>query len=509
MHKPKEAQSWRCPYDHAVNTGGFCTVCGRPRPEETPKKRRKKGWAIVLAVILLLVMGIAGWLFYGHFQPEAEDSGSLREFVSDREDAGKPEKPERGEVPKPTAPVPVETAPPEETPEEDSVYLFVLQTCEDLKKAGDLPEAVRFLQEWIGEGNDDPQYTQLLQEYETLLKEQVLADAREYARAEQYRLAIRTLDNACRDYAPYREWLELAEAYRREFGIWHTSYFSAGKYNTILIRDGVTAVAGDDTYGEQEGSGWEGVVSVSAGDRHLVALREDGTVLAAGETRYGQCVVNGWPGIAAISAGDVHTVVLKQDGTLAAAGFNDQGQCNVQALMDAAGNRSILSVAAGYQHTLALLEDGRVVACGSNSTYTGCCDVLHWTDIAAIYAGTSYSAGLKTDGTVVVSGENKAGQSVHTAWDLSGWTDLVSLSAGDYFLVGLRADGKVLSVGFTDQNALEEMASWENVVYVSAGNNHVVAMTAEGMLLCAGSNKEGQCNFRGAMVTYPSGRISE
>jgi len=463
------------------------------------------GW-ICLGVLLVLVLAIAGWLLGRQADKEEEGSGSLQDFMSGREETEEGAKPDREEEPGPMAPAPGETTPPETLSQADRTYLFVLQTCEDLKNVGDLPEAVRFLEEWIAEGNNDPEYTQLLEEYETLLKEQVLSAAREYAQEEQYRLAIRTLDDACRENRHYPEWIEAAEIYRADFGNWHNSYFSAGKYNTILIRDnGVASVVGDDTYEELKGDGWAEIVAVSAGDRHLVALQADGTVVAAGETLYGQCVVSGWPNVKAISAGDVHTVVLKNDGTLAAAGFNDQGQCNVQTIMDAAGNRRILSVAAGYQHTLALLEDGRVVSCGSNSTYKGCCDVYNWTDIAAIYAGTSYSAGLKTDGTVVIAGENKAGENVRNAWDVSGWTDMVCLSAGDYFLVGLTAEGRVLSAGLTDQAALEEMAAWENVVHISAGNNHIVGMTEDGLILCAGGNGKGQCNFRGALVQYPSG----
>ena len=96
----------------------------------------------------------------------------------------------------------------------------------------------------------------------------------------------------------------------------------------------------------------------------------------------------------------------------------------VSTLMNAAGDKRIVSVAAGYVHTLALLEDGNVVACGINSY--GECNVFNWKDIVAIYAGTQFSAGLKMDGTVVVTGEGASG------WDLSDWTDIVNLADGDY-----------------------------------------------------------------------------
>ena len=71
------------------------------------------------------------------------------------------------------------------------------------------------------------------------------------------------------------------------------------------------------------------IVSISAGNRHTVALRGDGTVVATGLNEDGRCDVAGWRDVVAVSAGYYHTVALRGDGTVVATGRIDDGQCDV------------------------------------------------------------------------------------------------------------------------------------------------------------------------------------
>lgn len=324
----------------------------------------------------------------------------------------------------------------------------------------------------------------------------ILAEAEQYAAAKKYRLAIELLDNAWMEYGE-RQFYDLAADYRTEFGIYNTSLFAAGKYNTVLLgSDGRVEICGEKVHGEYDAGDWTNIVAVSAGDRHVVGLTKNGTVVAEGNDVNDECKVTGWTNIIAISAGDVHTVALSRNGIVRATGYNINGQCDEEKLMRDAGQKRIVAIAAGNVHTLALLEDGRVVGCGGNSY--GERNVNGWVDIVAIYAGSQFSAGLKKDGTVVVTGKGTS------TWDLSDWTDIVNLAAGDYYLIGLKANGEVLSVCVDSSDNPSEgqanVSDLRDIVFVCAGHDHTVAMNSDGVLFCIGSDEYGQCEFDGRVL---------
>ena len=98
------------------------------------------------------------------------------------------------------------------------------------------------------------------------------------------------------------------------------------------------------------------------------------------------------------------------------------------------------TIATGGSHTVGLKSDGTVVATGDNTD--GQCNVSDWTNIVAIAAGFDYTVGLKADGTVVAVGDNSAG-----SCDVAGWTDIVAIDADRWYTVGLKADGTVVVTG--------------------------------------------------------------
>jgi len=326
--------------------------------------------------------------------------------------------------------------------------------------------------------------------------EMTLAEAKGYAEADRYREAIRLLDNAWKNTGD-RVYYDFAAEYRMAFGISNASYIAAGRNNSVLITDtGTLVVMGDDEFHELDARYWSDITAVSAGDRHIVGLRSDGTVVSAGSNDLGQRDVGSWTDVVAIAAGDVHTIALRADGTLLAAGQLWAPRCDVDTLHALAGDKRIVSVAAGYLHTLALLEDGTVIASGENGRQQ--CDVSGWTDIAAIYAGSEYSLGLKTDGTVVMAGIS--------SWDVSGWMNIANLAAGDYFAVGVTEEGTLLSAGVETAigpNTPYTIGAWTGIAQVSAGTDHIVTLTADGRTRCAGKNDKSQINMDGFTVTYP------
>lgn len=76
--------------------------------------------------------------------------------------------------------------------------------------------------------------------------------------------------------------------------------------------------------GAFDASSWRNIVAVSAGDQHVVGLREDGTVVFTGplNSRYKHHYdMSDWSNISAIYAGGDFTIGLTEEGTLLAAGM--------------------------------------------------------------------------------------------------------------------------------------------------------------------------------------------
>jgi alpha-tubulin suppressor-like RCC1 family protein len=316
----------------------------------------------------------------------------------------------------------------------------------------------------------------------------------------KYAEAIFLLDEAWKQ-TEEKEFYDIAARYRFAFGNYQTMVLAAGKNNSaVLNKDGTVSVVGRNDNGELAAENWTDIKAISLGDKHIVGLKHNGEVVAAGSNSSGRCNVVQWKNIAAISAGDGHTVALDSDGRVLATGYDEFGQCQTDVLMSEAGEKRIVAVAAGHYHTVALLEDGTAVACGDNRF--NACNVKNWTDLAAVYAGSMFTAGLKTNGTVVVTGQSVSG------WNVSEWTDMVGLAAGDSWLTGIRADGTVVSVGIEGaylQECHRTMENWKNIAHVAVGFDQTVAMDSEGKIFCAGVNNFGQCDLQEGAAAQHSG----
>jgi alpha-tubulin suppressor-like RCC1 family protein len=122
------------------------------------------------------------------------------------------------------------------------------------------------------------------------------------------------------------------------------------------------------------------VVKILTGNGHSLALKSDGSVSSVGHNRYGQLGFgtetrsNSWKsvmpegsGVIQISAGASHSLALRADGSVWAAGNNYYGQLgdgtnthrNGWKSVMAAGS-GVIRLAAGWGHSLALKADGAV-----------------------------------------------------------------------------------------------------------------------------------------------------
>jgi alpha-tubulin suppressor-like RCC1 family protein len=221
-----------------------------------------------------------------------------------------------------------------------------------------------------------------------------------------------------------------------------------------------------------------GIVAVSAGESHSLALKADGSVVAWGGTYAGQSTVpEGLSGVVAISTGGEHSLALKADGSMIAWGANYSDQISVPA-----GLSGVVAISAGFGHSMALKEDGSVVAWGD--TYSGQSSVPEGlSGVVAISAGNSHSLALKADGSVVAWGGNYAGQSTVPA----GLRGVVAISAGSSHSLALKADGSVVAWGSNSYDQITVPAGLSGVMAISAGYAHSLALKEDGSVAAWGA----------------------
>ena len=146
----------------------------------------------------------------------------------------------------------------------------------------------------------------------------------------------------------------------------------------------------------------------------------------------------------------------------------------------------IVSVKNSEFNTVALKSDGTVLVHGNNDYKQ--CDVSSWTDITAIASGQKHTAAVRSDGAAVAVGNNEYGQC-----DVSSWTGIVEIAAGKNHTVGLKADGTVVAAG---NNAYGQcnVSEWTNIVAIACGDNHTVGLRHDGTVVAIGHAEYNGCN---------------
>ena len=147
------------------------------------------------------------------------------------------------------------------------------------------------------------------------------------------------------------------------------------------------------------------------------------------------------------------------------------------------------SIYADDDTTMALKTDGTVMATGFNQA--GELNVSDWTDIVAISTSEFYTVGLKADGTVVIVG---ADFQLEELTELSDWTDIVAISGSSFshtnYIVGLKTDGTVVFAGdiYYSQS---ELSDWTDIVAIHAAGRRTVGLKADGTVVVAGDKGNG------------------
>jgi alpha-tubulin suppressor-like RCC1 family protein len=246
------------------------------------------------------------------------------------------------------------------------------------------------------------------------------------------------------------------------------------------------------------------VVSIAAGEYHMLALKADGTVWAWGYNDYGQAgqgstsfaqttpiqvPIPGGAQIGAIACGGYHCLALgSPSGAVYSWGLNNEGQLgkgdtSVQYSPLSIG-WNFRSISGGGFHTLAIDHSGRPYAWGDDSNG-------QLGDDAAL---------LDKPSPTQVSG---------------AFTDVVSVSAGGYHSLMVGSTGLAYTWGDDSSGQLGNGSSITadqatpyylgyNVWKVMAGATHSLIFYPGGYVWAFGDNSEGQCQQNPTTTKYES-----
>jgi len=340
----------------------------------------------------------------------------------------------------------------------------------------------------------------------------------------------------------------------------------AGRKHTLLLQPDETILAGGSNGSGQLGDGTTmdrtnlagvlnltNAVGIAAGALHSLAWAADGSAWAWGDNSSGQLGdgqssgqqssptnLSGLSGVIQMSGGGQHSLALDGNHGVWAWGNNASGQLGDGATSPQTipeqlnGLSNIVEVAAGGAHSLALAADETVRAWGNNASgqlgdgtstqRTSPVMVGGLTNVLALAAGFNHSLALVSDETVRAWGDNTYGQLGDGTFTernqpvkVLGVSNLVAIAAGEYHNLALKADGTVWSWGCNSHGQLGDgttttriapvpVSGLSNVLAIAAGWAHSAALKSDGTVVVWGSipyglNGDASANFSTVPVT--------
>ena len=330
-------------------------------------------------------------------------------------------------------------------------------------------------------------------------------------------------------FAGGTNWKQVSAGYRHVAAIktdgtlWTWGNCNNGQLGNATLTDTSTPVT---TFAG--GNNWK---QVSAGYRHIAAIKTDGTLWTwgnGGNGRLGNAQITdrstpvttfaGGANWKQVSCGGLHTSAIKTDGTLwtwgsavgAQLGTND-GTSRSTPVTTFAGETNWKQVSCGYEYTTAIKTDGTLWTWGFNANgQLGNATILvSSTPVTTFAGGTNWkqvsggrfhTAAIKTDGTLWTWGLGNTGRlgNAVTSGNISipvttfaGGTNWKQLGCGSFHTAAIKTDGTLWSWGYGGTGGLGNLsgvsvnstpvttfAGGSNWKQVSGGGQHTAAVQA-------------------------------
>ena len=283
---------------------------------------------------------------------------------------------------------------------------------------------------------------------------------------------------------------------------------AASRGVTLAVReDGTVASCG--RYAVPDFDTWEDIISLTADISNTVhtaflALKSDGTVISV------QGLTLDWTDIIGVYSVIIHEydqyyteyplfLGLKSDGTIVAAHpynyhFRDESYHNKY-------YNKILEYQKKFENlkdVVSIHENGNIIEF-ADGTFLRDFEVYEDPDL--IYS-SSYRIGsalLKKDGTVTFEIDSDTWQKTDQKItdkiisDIRSWTDIVAIAgSGKQELFGIKSDGTVVATGNNDGARPLDVGKWTDVVAVASSDCHAIGLRSDGTVVTSGNSALGE-----------------
>lgn len=269
--------------------------------------------------------------------------------------------------------------------------------------------------------------------------------------------------------------------------------FSRGAKLYITKLDGT--IDCNDRSGRCHIKEWSDIEDIVACKDFTIGLKKDGTVVVEGEGESNVEAIKQWQDIVAIETDGFtpnHIIGLKRNGTLEIlAKYTNQ-------IYEVSEWKNIKKVVSCFLYAAGLKEDGSVIVTTARMDRLNK-RVKSWRniiDIAAIRDKGSNACivGLQADGMVVFAEERNGSNPQFYGTD--EWQNIQAIAVGRYRIAGLRTDGTIVISG-KNNDAFREVLEWQNIQAIAFGehceDDYIVGLKTDGTVVCSDVRKNLQC----------------